>query len=68
MKVSGMLRMWLRDNAQRLRAREAEARNAYRSSGTVMHQSSQTLADCHAAAALIYETELSKHAGADAAK
>jgi hypothetical protein len=60
MKPDGMLRMWLTDNIRQLRTREAMARKAYPTPGTVMHETSNALADCHAAAVLIYETELSK--------
>lgn len=60
MKIEGLLRMWLDDNAQKLRAREATARKRAEVSGAIYARSCEALADCHAAAALIYETELSK--------
>ena len=60
MKVEGLLRLWLTDNAEKLRRRETEARDRAKVSGSIMQRSCEALADCHAAAALIYETELSK--------
>lgn len=60
MKVGGLLRMWLGDNVKEHRDREARARKAYREAGPILRAAAEALADCHAAAALIYETELSK--------
>ena len=60
MKVEGLLRLWLTDNAAKLRRRAAEARERALVSGSIYQRSCEALADCHAAAALIYETELSK--------
>jgi hypothetical protein len=52
--------MWLDDNAKDLRKREATARKRAAVSGSIYQRSCDALASCHAAAALIYETELSK--------
>ncbi len=60
MKIEGLLRMWLEDNAKKLRAREAQARERAAVSGSLYASHCDALASCHAAAALIYETELSK--------
>jgi hypothetical protein len=62
MKPDGLIRMWLNDNARQVRQREAKTRKAFAccDAGSIMARTYETLADCHAAAALIYETELSK--------
>jgi len=59
MKTSSLLHMWLEDNARNLRALEVQARTAY-SPDSNLGKSCTVLADCHAAAALVYETELAK--------
>ncbi len=60
MKIGSVLRLWLTDNAAKLREREDLTRKRAKVSGAIMQRSCEVLADCHAAAALIYETELSK--------
>lgn len=61
--MTKLAKEWLRFNLvpqiAELRKREALCRQAY-TKDSALHQATQALADCHAAAALIYETELSK--------
>lgn len=58
-KGTDLLRLWLADHAKERRDEEARCRRGY-TPGTALHEACQALAACHAAAALIYETELSR--------
>jgi hypothetical protein len=51
------LRLNLEGQAKELREREQRCRNAY-TRDSALHAATNDLADCHAAAALIYETAL----------
>lgn len=60
MKRADFLRINLSDHAVRLRKLEANCRKAAYAPGSELGKACADLAACHAAAALIYETELSK--------